>query len=127
LEHSPNYVATIESLIRDATYPPHELPKLAAALSCHIHDLLPPDEMNQHSDGSTVEKKVLSLSNDDDAHLVLEGLIKFGFFDSYKSEADVANHLFIEGKEESKVITAKLEQFANEGILLKNNDLFITS
>ena len=125
LKHGESYVSKVEDIDQPNVYPTHEWPNLATELKCNIHDLLPPDEMDQNSDGSTVEKKVLSLTNVDDADMILEGLIEYGFFDSYKSEADVANHLFVEGKEESKVITSKLEEFAKDGRLLKNNDLFI--
>ncbi|SEL53262.1 hypothetical protein SAMN05421740_106187 [Parapedobacter koreensis] len=103
LEHVESCVTTIESLNRAAQYPPHEYPGLAAALDWTIKDLLPPDDWDV-GDGTKVEKKVLSLSNPDDMRLVLNGMIDHGFFNEPKSLADTAKHLYIDGKEEEKVL-----------------------
>ena len=79
LEHSAGYVSKIENIKNDNSYPTHEWPKLASILHCQVHDLLPPDKST--SMGELVEKKVLSLSDENDVRKVIHALKEHGFFD----------------------------------------------
>lgn len=115
LDHSSNYVFVIESLNREASYPPHEWPKLAVALNCTVHDLLPPEKNN--STGELVEKVVLSLSNKADLNLVIEGLISYGFFDRPKAIDEIAKHLFIEKQEQLELLYKVMDGFLQTGYL----------
>ena len=83
LEHSAGYVSKIENIKNDNSYPTHEWPKLASILHCQVHDLLPPDKST--SMGELVEKKVLSLSEEDDVKKVISVLKENGFFDKENS------------------------------------------
>ncbi|WP_257658752.1 hypothetical protein [Parapedobacter lycopersici] len=119
LNHSESYIASVESATNDNQYPAHEYAGLAKALNWTIKDLLPPDDAPV-SDGTKVDKKVLSLSNPQDMRLVVEGLTEYGFFDKPKSLTDVAKHLYIDGKEEEKVLGWVLEQLLTERLLKGN-------
>lgn len=117
LEHSEAYVSNVESILSQGQYPPHEYPKLAEALKCTVHDILPPDNTEQKSTGALVDKIVLSLSNRADLKLVMDGLIAYGFFDHPKTMDDVARHLFIEKKEQVDLLFEVLESIVKEGAL----------
>lgn len=123
LGHSSGYVGMIESPGSDSKYPPHEYPALAQALDWEIHDLLPPDEADQKSDGTLIEKVVLSLSNEADMQLVLEGMIDYGFFDEGKTTIETVKHLFIEGKAEEKVLIKTLQKFIKRGSIIEKDKL----
>lgn len=116
LEHRHNYIFTIENSSREATYPPHEYPKLAASLRCTVHDLLPPDEMGLNSTGKLVKKMVLNLDNQEDLTQVIEGLIAYGYFDQPKTVEDIAKHL-IEKKVQVQLLTSVMETVVNDGRL----------
>lgn len=120
LNHTETYIASVESSTNENQYPPHEYPGLAAALDWTVEELLPPDDWDV-GDGTKVEKKVLSLSNLDDMRLVVEGLIDYGFFNEPKSLANTAKHLYIDGKEEEKVLEVVLGELAEAGRLLIGN------
>lgn len=120
LNHKESYVTTIENPDRDTQYPPHEYPGLAAALDWTIKNLLPPADWGV-GDGTKVEKIVLSLSNSDDMRLVLNGMIDNGFFNEPKSLADTAKHLYIDGKDEEKVLEEVLGELVLAGRLLKGS------
>lgn len=124
LGHSSGYVGMVESPGSESKYPPHEYPAIAQALDWETHDLLPPDEADQKSDGTLVEKAVLSLNNEADMQLVLEGMIDHGFFDNGKIITDTAKHLFIEGKAEEKVLIKVLERLGLANKLEKEGDSF---
>lgn len=124
LEHSSGYVGMIESPGSESKYPPHEYPALAQALDWEIHDLLPPDEADQKSDGTLVEKAVLSLSNEADMQLVLKGMIDHGFFNESRTIAETAKHLFIEGKAEEKIMVRTLNKLAANGLLENKSSVY---
>lgn len=124
LGHSSGYVGMVESPGSESKYPPHEYPAVAKALDWETHDLLPPDEADQKSDGTLVEKAVLSLNNEADMQLVLEGMIDYGFFDEGKTVAETAKHLFIEGKEEEKALRSVLQKLSLEKRLKRDRDTF---
>jgi len=115
LEHSSGYVGMIESTGSQSQYPPHEWPKLAAVLNCTVHDLLPPEKND--STGEMVEKVVLSLSNEADLNLVIEGLISYGFFDRPKASDEIAKHLFIEKQEQVDLLYKVMDGFLQKGYL----------
>lgn len=117
LDHSTSYVGMIESQVTQDQYPPHEYPKLAEALKCTVHDLLPPDDKNHKSTGELVDKLVLSLSNQADLKLVIDSLIAYGFFDRPKTMDDVARHLFIEKKGQVDLLFDVLEDIVKAGTL----------
>lgn len=117
LDHSSSYIGMIESKATPDQYPPHEYPKLAEALNCTVHDLLPPDDMEQKSTGKLVDKVVLSLSNENDLKLVIDGLIANGLFDFPKTADDIAKHLFIEKKEQVDLLFEVLAGIVNDGTL----------
>jgi|GEM_PF-464819 len=124
LGHSPNYVITIENKNKTTSYPPHEWPKLATALNCQIHDLLPNADSN--STGELVDKKVLNLSIESDLKLVFKELVYHGFFNQEKSIQDVADHLFIRDEEQLKIIDIVLNRFVKDGLLQPmGNSIFI--
>ncbi len=52
--------------------------------------------------------------------LVVEGLIDYGFFNKPKSLADIAKHLYIDGKQEDNI----LEGVLGEGKLKAANGSF---
>jgi hypothetical protein len=79
LKRSHGYVLTAEDPSIKAQYPTHEWPKLATALGCEINDLLPHGP--SISTGELVEKKVLSLNEEEDVRKVLNALKEHGFFD----------------------------------------------
>ena len=83
LEHGESYVSKIEDNLQVNSYPAHQLTKLASALHCEVHDLLPADKST--SMGELVEKKVLSLSEEDDVKKVISVLKENGFFDKENS------------------------------------------
>lgn len=122
LNHDKSYIFNIEKNELPAQYPIHEYPALAQALDWETHDLLPPDEADQKSDGTLVEKTVLSLSNEADMQLVLEGMIAHGFFYEGKTIAETAKHLFIEGKAEEKVLQKVLSSLTKSNRLKVNKD-----
>src|SRR5690606_10571395 len=95
LEHSDAYVGSVERPDNDNQYPPHEYPKLAKALEWTTHDLLPPDDMDQTSDGTLVDKVVLSLTNAADTRRVLIGMIDYGVFNQSKTFDDLVRYLYI--------------------------------
>lgn len=117
LEHGETYVSNIESALNENQYPPHEYPKLAEALNCTVHDLLPPDEMDQDSTGKLVDKVVLSLSNESDLRLVIDRLIAYGFFDHPKALEDISKHLFIEKQEQVDLLFEVLSRVVKTGDL----------
>lgn len=117
LEHSLNYLFVIENPNKEATYPPHEYPKLAASLNCEIHDLLPPNDMEQISTGSLVDKEVLSLGNKSDLQTVIEGLIAYGFFDQAKTTDDIVKHLSIKKKDQEELLIDVMETIVKDGRL----------
>ncbi|MBE9598589.1 hypothetical protein [Pedobacter sp. MC2016-24] len=117
LEHAEAYVSHVESTLSQGQYPPHEYPKLAEALKCTVHDLLPRDDMEQQSPGELVDKVVLSLSNQVDLKKVIDGLIAYGFFDRPKTMDDVVEHLFIKKKEQVELLFEVLEGVVKEGSL----------
>lgn len=102
LNHSSSYVTTIESNLRDSSYPPHEWPKLAAALNCDINDLLPAEQST--STGELIEKEVLSLSNEADARKVISALKEHGFFEEEKTLEDLVKHLNIQDEGQIEVL-----------------------
>lgn len=124
MERSSGYIGMIESPGSESKYPPHEYPAIAQALDWEIHDLLPPDESDQKSDGTLVDKVILSLGKEEDMQLVLEGMIDYGFFNEDKSIAETAKHLFIEGKAEEKVLIKVLENLTSANKLAKDGDSF---
>ena len=79
LEHGESYVSKIEDNLQVNSYPAHQLTKLASALHCEVHDLLPADKST--SMGELVEKKLLSLSDENDVRKVIHALKEYGFFD----------------------------------------------
>lgn len=115
LRHNESYIAKVENEKEINSYPPHEWPKLAAALNCTVHDLLPPEKNN--STGELVEKVVLSLSNEADLNLVIEGLISYGFFDRPKASDEIAKHLFIEKQELVDLLYKVMDGFLQKGYL----------
>lgn len=124
LEHDETYVAGIENPKTNGQYTPHDYPKIAKALDCEVHDLLPSDNFDQKSDGSLVNKVVLSLSNEEDMQLVLTGMIKHGFFKEGKSTTEIAKHLYIDRKPEEKVLIVVLKKLSLESKLEKVGDTF---
>lgn len=124
LGKSQNFVINMENSDLPGQYNTHDYPTLAKSLDWQIHDLLPPDEADQKSDGTLVEKAVLSLNNEADMQLVLEGMIDYGFFDEGKTIAETAKHLFIEGKEEEKVLRSVLQKLSLEKRLKRDRDTF---
>lgn len=125
LGHDKSYIFNIEKDVLPAQYPPHEYPALAQSLDWEIHDLLPPDETDQKSDGTLVEKVVLSLSIEADMQLVLEGMIADGFFNEGRTIAETAKHLFIEGKPEEKVLIKVLKKLTMNGLLKDSSSIYI--
>ncbi|MDM8173159.1 hypothetical protein RYH73_07995 [Olivibacter sp. CPCC 100613] len=124
LGKSQNFVINIENSDLPGQYNTHDYPTLAKSLDWQIHDLLPPDEADQKSDGTLVEKAVLSLSNETDMQLVLKGMIDHGFFDSDKTITDTAKHLFIEGKAEEKIMVRTLNKLAANGLLENKSSVY---
>lgn len=112
LEHGEAYVSNIESTVNENQYPPHEYPKIAKALNCSIHDLLPPDDMKQTSTGELVEKVILSLNNKADLKLVIEGMTQNGFFDTPVSHEDIAKHLEIKKEEQMELLVEIMSEIA---------------
>jgi transcriptional regulator with XRE-family HTH domain len=112
-----SYVRMIERSTNQDQYQPAEYPKLAEALTCTIHDLLPPDDALQKSNSGLVSKKVLSLSKQAGLQLVIKGMMAHGFFDRPKTMDDVAKHLFITEKEQLDVLFDVLDGFVKEGSL----------
>jgi len=124
LGKSQNFVINIENSDLPGQYNTHDYPTLAKSLDWQIHDLLPPDEADQKSDGTLVEKAVLSLSNEADMQLVLEGMIAHGFFNESRTIAETTKHLFIEGKVEAKVLIKVMERLSLANKLEKEGDSF---
>lgn len=120
LEHSPGYVGMVESIANKGQYPPHEWPKLAEALNCKAHDLLPPDEMDQTSTGEFVDKKVLSLDDEGDMKLVVNALIDHGFFNQPKTPEVTAGHLYVDEKAQKLLLELVLNQFVRDSKLSKD-------
>lgn len=125
LGHSLNYVISIESMTRDTSYPPHEWPKLAAALGCEINDLLPAEQST--STGELIEKKVMSLSDEADVKKIIAALKGHGLFDDGDSANNseiprlhgislemtlmkVAKHLNIQDEKQIAVLRKVLEE-----------------
>lgn len=126
LKHGESYVSKIEDPDQPNIYPAHEWPNLAQELKFETHDLLPPNDMDQTSDGTKFEKKILTLRNDEDMLLVVKGLVDYGFFSENKTFGDVAKHLYIEDKElESEILKETLSAAATEGLLALYGDLFV--
>lgn len=126
LKHGESYVSKIEDPEQPNIYPAHEWPNLAQELKFETHDLLPPDEMDQSSDGTKFEKKILTLRNDEDMLLVVKGLVDYGFFNENRTFGDVAKHLFIEDKEiECDILKGTLSDVAAAGLLALHGDLFV--
>jgi hypothetical protein len=123
LNHTQAYVFNVEKMNLTTQYPPHEFPKLAEALNCTIHDLLPADQPN--STGILIEKIVLSLSNKTDVKLVTEALIAHGFFEQQKTITDVAKHLFIEKQEQVDLLNSVIKECVIAGLLRQNEFGFV--
>lgn len=102
LKHVEAYVSNIESSNNENRYPPHEWPKIAEALNCTVHDLLPAGQTE--STGELIDKVVINLSCENDMILVLDGLIAHGFFAQPRTSAEVAKYLFIEKTEQLSVL-----------------------
>lgn len=117
LEHSTSYVGRIDSQATQDQYASHEYPKLAEALKCTVQDFLPSDDIKQKSTSALVDKVVLSLSNQADLKLLMDGLIASGFFDRPKTMDDVAKHLFMEKKEQVDLLFEVLEGIVKAGTL----------
>ena len=56
--------------------------------------------------------------------MVIEGLIDYGFFNEPKSLFDTAKHMYIDGKEEEKVLEEVLGELVQEGKLKAANGSF---
>jgi len=123
LKHSEAYVSNIESSLNENQYPPHEWPKLAEMLKCTVHDLLP--EGQSDSTEELVNKIVISLSNEQDVFLVLEGMIAFGFFAELRKLGEIEKHLFIEKAEQNDTLSKVLEALTSVGKLQSVNDGYL--
>lgn len=69
----------------------------------------------------------MSLVNPDDMRLVLEGMIKNGYFKTPKPVADVIKHLYIEREDKAKeraVLEGVLGELVNREKLTQTNGLF---
>lgn len=102
LGHGDSYVSKIEDPDQVNTYPPHEWPKLAEALSCTVEDLLPPGKST--STGELIEKKVLAFDTENDVKIIIMALKENGFFKEEKSLEDLVTHLKIEEETQVEVL-----------------------
>lgn len=107
LKLSHGYVISVEDPYIKAQYPTHQWPKLAAALGCELSDILPPEQST--STGELVEKKVLSLSNEEDVKKVVATLKDHGFFNEDKSLEEVVKHLNVQDEKQIEVLKKVLE------------------
>lgn len=123
MNHGESYVSKIEDPNQPNQYIPHDYPILAEELNWTSHDLLPPDD-EPVSDGTKVDKAVLSLSDPDDMRLVINGLIEYGFFNEPKGLDAVAKHLYIDGKTEEEVLANVLEDMTEKGALFFSGVLY---
>jgi len=123
IEKSESFIYKIEDPDVQAQYNTHDYSAIAQALKWTIEDLLPPDNWPV-GDGTKVEKKVLSLSNPEDMRLVVDGLVAYGFFNEPKSLTDVAKHLYIDGKDDEKVLEGVLGEAVKEGKLIVENESY---
>ncbi|HKG05351.1 MAG TPA: hypothetical protein VKB19_02780, partial [Pedobacter sp.] len=91
-------------------------------LNCTIHDLLPE---GVESTGDLVDKAVISLGNEGDVLLVLEGLIGHGFFAVRRTVGEVAKYLFVEKADQLVVLEAALRSLAESGRLRSDKEGFV--
>lgn len=127
LGKSEGYVGMIESSASDTHYPTHEWPRLAEALKCQIHDLLPPDDADQQSTGELVDKVVLDLSNSKDVLSIVEGLITIGYFKQPKTIAGTAKYLYITTESDQRTALTKVMKQLARNYQLNQNDEFFTA
>ena len=125
LDKSEGYVGMIESSASVTHYPTHEWPKLAEALKCQIHDLLPPDNTDQQSTGALVDKVILDLSNAKDMQLITEGLIANNYFKQSRTLTDTAKYLHIVNEsDQMDTLTQVINHLAGTRQLNQTGELY---
>jgi transcriptional regulator with XRE-family HTH domain len=125
--HSTGYVGMIESNATNGQYPPHELPAIAQALNCNVHDLLPADENDQKSTGELVEKKVFELDNTDNMQTVLLVMINREYFKTEKSVTEVTKYLNLTSAETITLMETSLEDLARNRQLKATDNGYVSS
>ncbi|WP_256006801.1 hypothetical protein [Pedobacter deserti] len=123
LGRSEGYVGMVESLTSQTQYPPNEWPKLAKALNCTVHDLLPSSQ--SANAGELVDKVVLSLSDAEDILLVIDGLIGIGYFAQPRSISEVSRYLFIEKADQVEVLANALKLATSDSELAEQDGKFV--
>ncbi len=121
------YIFNVEKESLDTQYPTERWPQLAEGLKCKVHDLLPPDEMDQASTGQLVDKKVLSLNDEGDVDLILSELVKYNFFNTSKSLGDVVKHLFIKDDRQSHLVLNALSHQVVSKALIQIDERYINA
>ncbi|WP_286863375.1 MULTISPECIES: helix-turn-helix domain-containing protein [Sphingobacterium] len=122
---SDSYISSIENLLNKHQYPHQILIKIAAVLECSPRDFYPSDEVLQNNSGELVEKKVISLSNLDDAIKILLAMKLDGYFSEERSTEDILRYFYILGKPEANVVKEALSRLVNESKLKKQGEYFI--
>lgn len=122
---SDSYISSIENLLNKHQYPHQILIKIAAVLKCSPRDFYPSDEVLQNNSGELVEKKIISLSNLDDAIKILIAMQSDGYFSKERSTEDLLRYFYILGKPEANVVQEALNRLVDESKLQKRGDNFI--
>lgn len=115
LKRSHGYILTVENNELKTQYPPHEWPKIAQALNCTIHDLLP--EKTDTEIDELVEKRVLDLSIEDDLRIILLELIRIGFFYEEKTIDAIAGHLIMRDDRQLVILSEALKSLQKDGLI----------
>lgn len=121
---SSGYVGMVESIKNNGQYPPDVWPMLAESLNSTVHELLPPESIEQNSTGDLIDKKVLSLDNENDIDLVLKTMIQYSFFDTPKFLTDVIKHLFINEHGQVKLLENSLNKIVDLNVLSKRENQY---
>lgn len=117
LGHSPSYVVNMESNLSYNTYPPHEWPKLAEALSCSVEDLLP--SKRSTSTGELIEKKIPSLNEEAYVVIVVTALKEYGYFIEKRTLEDVVKRFEIQDKDQVQLLKKVL---TDQGLITTENE-----
>jgi len=125
ISQESQYISKVESMAGKGQYPHQILIKIATILECSPRDFYPSDEVLQNNSGELVEKKVISLSNLDDAIKILLAMKLDGYFSEERSTEVILRYFHILGKPEANVVKEALSRLVKESKLKKLGDNFI--
>lgn len=113
ISKSEGYVAGIENRNTPYQYNSADYPLIAAALSCEVSDITPPDDWKVSDSHEKVDKVVVSLTDPDFARKVLEGIKTSPKAHVYENIDNLLKHLGLTPKnpEEIAVVKKVWEEF----------------